>query len=100
MGIKIEIPYHLLQFVDNNKIVEVEGTTVKGCLLNLASKYPAMTREIFDVNGELALIVLHGELPINDQMIDRSVNDEDTLALFPIIVGGCSSPPAISNLHM
>ena len=88
MGVKINIPYHLLQFVDNHETVEVEGTTVKECLLNLTRKYPAMLPEVFDINGEMAVIVLHGEAPIDDQMINSPVKDWDTLGLFPIIIGG------------
>ena len=88
MGVKVNVPYHLLQFVDNHEIVEVEGKTVKQCLLNLASKYPPMMPEIFDISGELAVIVLHGEAPIDDAAIDSPVEDGDTLGLFPIIIGG------------
>jgi molybdopterin converting factor small subunit len=88
LGVKVNIPYHLLQFVDNHEIVEVEGKTVKQCLLNLASKYPAMMPEVFDIDGDLAVIVLHGEAPIDDAALDSRVEDGDTLGLFPIIIGG------------
>jgi molybdopterin converting factor small subunit len=88
LGIKIEIPNHLLHFVDNNKIVEVKGRTIKECLMNLAWKYPAMMPEMFDTNGELGVIVLHGDVPIDDITLNDPVKDGDTIGLFPIIVGG------------
>ena len=88
MSVKIEIPYHLLQFVNNNEIVEVEGTTVKECLLNLTVRYPAMLPELFDINGEMAVIVLHGGEPVSDATINSLVKEGDTIGLFPIIVGG------------
>ncbi len=88
MSVKIEIPYHLLQFVDNHEIVEVNGRTVKESLLALTQKYPAMLPEVFDINGELAVIILHGEEPIEDRSINNPVKDGDTIGLFPIIVGG------------
>jgi hypothetical protein len=47
-----------------------------------------MMPEIFDISGELAVIVLHGEAPIDDAAIDSPVEDGDTLGLFPIIIGG------------
>jgi molybdopterin converting factor small subunit len=88
LGAKIAVPYHLLQFVDNNAILKVEGTTVKECLLNLTWKYPAMMPELFDINGEMAVIVLHEGVPIDDSKINSPVKDGDTIDMFPIIIGG------------
>jgi molybdopterin converting factor small subunit len=88
LSVTIEIPGHLLQLVDSHKTVEVEGTTVRECLLNLAWNYPGLAPEVFDVNGELAVIVLHGETPIDGLTIDSPVRDGDVLRLFPIIIGG------------
>ena len=88
MRVKIEIPYHLLQLVDNHETVEVEGVTVRECLLKLARKYPAMAPEVFDINGEMAVIVLHADVSINEETIDTPVKDGDTLAIYPIIIGG------------
>jgi molybdopterin converting factor small subunit len=88
LGAKIIVPQHLLQFVDNHEVVEVEGTTVKESLLNLGWKYPAMMPELFDVNGSMAVIVLHEGVPIDDSMINTPVKDDDTIAMFPIIEGG------------
>lgn len=88
MGVNIEIPGHLLHLVDNNKIIEVEGSTVRECLVNLTRKYPAIAPEVFDINGEMSVIVLHGEVPVDDRIIDRPVSDGDAIRLFPIIIGG------------
>jgi molybdopterin converting factor small subunit len=78
----------MLQFVDNHEIIEVEGRTVKECLLNLAQKFPAMMPEMFDTNGEMAIILLHGEVPIGDSTINTPVKDGDNIEVFPIIIGG------------
>ncbi len=88
MEVKINLPYYLQQFVGDQEIVEVEGMTVKECLVNLTTKYPAMAPEVFDVDGDMAVIVLHGEVPISEATIDSQVRDGDTLRLFPIIIGG------------
>jgi molybdopterin converting factor small subunit len=88
LGIKFEIPYHLLQFVDNNQIVEVDGSTVRECLFSLIRKYPAMAPEVFDSNGDMAVIVLHEGVPIDDSKINTPVKNGDTIAMFPIIIGG------------
>jgi len=88
LGIKFTIPGHLQQFVNNNQIVEVQGTTVKECLLSLIAKYPAMGPEVFDVNGDMAVIVLHEGEPIDDTKINSPVKDGDTIDMFPIIIGG------------
>jgi molybdopterin converting factor small subunit len=88
LGVKIVVPYHLLQLVDNNGVVEVQGATVKESLLNLGWKYPAMMPELFDANGNMGVIVLHEGAPIEDSKANTPVKDDDTIAMFPIIEGG------------
>jgi molybdopterin converting factor small subunit len=88
VSVRITIPGHLQQFVENNEIVEVEGKTVKECLINLIRKYPAMAPEVFDINGDMAIIVLHEGFPIDESRINSPVKDGDNIVLFPIIIGG------------
>jgi molybdopterin converting factor small subunit len=88
VSVRITIPGHLQQFVENNEIVEVEGTTVKECLMNLIRKYPAMAPEVFDTNGDMAVIVLHEGIPIEESRINGPVKDGDNIVMFPIIIGG------------
>ena len=88
MSIIIEIPGHLSGLVDNHKTVEVNGKTIRECLMSLASQYPGMLPELFDISGKLAVIVLKGGESADEGMIDLPVEDGDTLDLFPIIVGG------------
>jgi molybdopterin converting factor small subunit len=88
LGIIIEIPGHLWQLTDNSKVIEVNGMTIRECLSDLARKYPGMLPELFDLNGKLAIIILKGDVSIDDGTIDTPVRDGDRLGLFPIIVGG------------
>jgi molybdopterin converting factor small subunit len=88
LSVKITIPGHLQQFVDNHEMIEVEGATIKECLLNLNWKYPAIAPEVFDTNGEMAVIVLHEGVPIDDSKINSPVKDGDNIVMFPIIIGG------------
>ena len=88
MGVKLSLPGYLQHFIENKETVEVDGATVRQCLLNLALKYPAITPEIFDINGKLAVIILHGEMPVGDDTLNRPVKNEDSIILFPIIEGG------------
>jgi molybdopterin converting factor small subunit len=88
LSVKIMIPGHLQQFVENHEMVEVEGTTVRECLLNLNRKYPAMAPEIFDTNGDMAVIILHEGTPVDDSKINNPVKDGDNIVMFPIIIGG------------
>ncbi len=88
MVVKINIPSHLAQFVDNQKSIEVEGVTVRDSLLSLALKYPSMMYEVFDINGDLAVIILHQDDPVDDSALNTPVKDGDTIELFPIIIGG------------
>ncbi len=88
MAIKVEIPGYLQQYANNNEKVDVEGKTVKECLLNLGGRYPAMMPELFYNNGEVSVIILHDTVPVGDESINRPVKDGDNLVLFPIIEGG------------
>jgi molybdopterin converting factor small subunit len=88
LGVKFAIPGHLQQFVDNHEIVEAEGKTVKESMLNLGVKYPAILPELFDINGEMAVIVLLEGVPIGDDTINTPVKEGDHIDVFPIIIGG------------
>jgi molybdopterin converting factor small subunit len=88
LSVKIDMAYYLRQYVDNQEIVETDGKTVRECLDNMIQRYPAMHEQIFDVTGDLAVIILHEGEPMMDGMINSPVKDGDVIGIYPIIEGG------------
>jgi molybdopterin converting factor small subunit len=88
MSVKIEIPYYLQQYVNNQEIIEVEGKTIRECLDEVARQYPAMKEQLFDSNGEVGVILLLQGEPVMDGALKNRVKDGDVIGLYPIIIGG------------
>jgi len=90
MAIKIVIPSYLQPFANNSKTVEVNGSTVGGCLNNLAKQFPDIKKMIFNKNGRLLNYVgiyINGEDAYPGEL-DKPVKDGDELHLLYIIGGG------------
>ena len=93
MGIVIEIPSALKQYVKNNDLVAVEGNLIEDAIKNLCSDYPELKQNLFDQNGEL-----HGfiNIYINDNDIRYSegmkskLKNGDTIQIVPSLAGGTS----------
>jgi molybdopterin converting factor small subunit len=88
MSVKIEMAYHLQQYVDNQEVVETSGKTVRECLDNMIRRYPAIKEQIYDTNGDVAVILLHEGEPVMDGMLDNPVKDGDVIGIYPVIEGG------------
>ena len=90
MSIKIGIPPFLLQLVNNNKTVTVEGNTVGDCLQALIKLFPKVGNVILDKNGTL---LKHIDVFVNGTSIYpgdlvKTVKNGDELYIVNIIVGG------------
>ena len=70
------------------EFVDVEGTTVMGCLKDLIAKYPHMEKYIYDYPGEMnkAILFFHNGLSISQDELDRPVKDGDEV--FPLMMLG------------
>ena len=78
----------LYQYTDNRETVEVDGSTVRECLDNLVRKYPDLQPWIFAPNdAPLVIVLLNNELITSDHL-DQKVNDNDKIALVPVVAGG------------
>lgn len=53
MSVKVHLLSSLRVYTDDQDAIEVEGTTVEECLLDLSDKYPMIEEEIFYPNGKL-----------------------------------------------
>jgi molybdopterin converting factor small subunit len=90
MAIKIVIPSYLQPFASNIETVEVNGSTVGGCLNNLAKRFPDIEKMIFNKNGRLLNyigIYVNGEDAYPGELV-KPVRDGDELHILYLIGGG------------
>ncbi len=86
MGIKLEVPLVLQKITNNQKIVEVQGRTVRECLDDLIRQFPD-SKEWFDENNPAVWIALNQDL-VNLNEMSKRVKEGDTLSLILLIGGG------------
>jgi len=90
VGIKIDIPSYLQPFTTNLDAVEVNGSTIGGCLHNLTKQFPDIEKMLFVQNGKL-----HGYVGIfvngadaYPEELAKPVKDGDELQLVLMLAGG------------
>jgi len=90
MSIKIEIPSYLQPYTNNMEVVEVNGSTVGGCLNHLVKQFPGIEKMLFAKNGKLfgyVAIYINGEDAYPKELA-KPVKDGDELDILYIIGGG------------
>jgi len=90
MSTKIVIPSYLQPFTNSIEAVEVNGSTVGGCLNNLTKQFSGMEKMLFDKNGKLLSYVgiyVNGEDAYPEELA-KPVKDGDELHIIYIIGGG------------
>ena len=91
MGIVIEIPSALKQYVNNQDEVEVQASSVEEAFKSLCSDYVELKPNLFDDNGKVRNFI---NVYINDADIrysegmSSSVEDGDCIQIVPSIAGG------------
>ncbi|MBI4283613.1 MAG: MoaD/ThiS family protein [Chloroflexi bacterium] len=90
MTVKIVIPPYLQPYTNNLGIVEVNASSVGGCLSNLSKQFPEVEDKLFERNGEL-----NGDVGIfvnrrdaESQGLAKPVQDGDELHILHIVGGG------------
>ena len=88
MSVKIGISPSLRHFTNNMAVVEVNGSTIGECLVNLVKKCPSIRNKLLTRNGKLFGPV--GIYVYRDQNItrelDKSVEDSEELC-FIVVMG-------------
>ena len=90
MGVRIVIPSFLRHFTNKLESVEVNGSSVSGCLNNLTKRFPDIEKTLFNKNGELmsyVSIYVNGE-DSYPEGVAKPVEDGDELHILYIIDGG------------
>ena len=94
MGVVIEIPSALKQFVNDQDEVEVSGSSVEEAFGELVSEYIELKGNLFDENGKIRNFI---NVYLNDDDIryanglKSKVQDGDTIQIVPSVAGGCST---------
>ena len=94
MGVVIEIPSALRQYVNDQDEVEVSGSSVEEVFEALVSEYAEVKANLFDENGKIRNFI---NVYLNDDDIryanglKSKVQDGDTIQIVPSVAGGCST---------
>ena len=94
MGVVIEIPSALKQYVNDQDEVEVTGNSVEEAFGALVSEYTGLKDNLFDENGKIHSFI---NVYLNDNDIryadglKSEVQDGDSIQIVPSVAGGCST---------
>lgn len=62
MPVAVNVPFHMRRITAGLKTVNVEGSTVAECILDLVRRYPAIRPELLDADGHL---ISHATIWVN-----------------------------------
>ena len=91
MGVLIEIPSALKQYVNNQDEVEVDGSSVEEVLDSLCAQFTELKPNLFDEDGKVRNFI---NVYLNDDDIRYAegmkspVKDGDSIQIIPSISGG------------
>ena len=91
MGVLIEIPSALKQYVNNQDEVEVDGSSVEEALDSLCTQFAEIKPNLFDENGIVRNFI---NVYLNDDDIryadgmNSAVKDGDSIQIVPSVAGG------------
>ena len=91
MGVLIEIPSALKQYVNNQDEVEVDGSSVEEALASLCTQFIELKPNLFDENGIVRNFI---NVYLNDDDIryadgmKSAVKDGDSIQIVPSVAGG------------
>ena len=94
MGVVIEIPSALKQYVNDQDEVEVSGSSVEEAIGALVAEYTELKVNLFDENGKIRSFI---NVYLNDDDIryadglKSEVQDGDSIQIVPSVAGGCST---------
>ena len=92
MGVVIEIPSALKQYVNDQDEVEVSGSSVEEAIGALVAEYTELKVNLFDENGKIRSFI---NVYLNDDDIryadglKSEVQDGDSIQIVPSVAGGC-----------
>ena len=94
MGIFIEIPSALKQYVNDQDQVEVAGDSIEEAFKNLCEEHKELKQNLFDENGNIRSFI---NIYLNDHDIrysnglNSAIKNGDTIQIVPAVAGGYSN---------
>jgi len=88
MGVEIKISPLIQTLIGIAETVEVEGTSARECLDNLARENPGIKEVIFDKNGVMKVIILRNGIVLPQNCLDNEVSDKDIITILAPMAGG------------
>ena len=91
MGVLIEIPSALKQYVNNQDEIEVDGSSVEEVLDSLCIQFTELKPNLFDENGTVRNFI---NVYLNDDDIrygdgmNTAVKEGDSIQIVPSVAGG------------
>lgn len=91
MSITVNISrYFFGGWANGSVVAEVSGNTVGQCLNHLVKQFPAIKKEMFGEDGEIAAearIFINGESAFPEELA-KQVRDGDTIDIIPMAISG------------
>jgi molybdopterin converting factor small subunit len=89
---KVIIPTPLQPYVEGQKTITARGSTIREVILNLTTRYPAVSRHVFDPDGRLRgfikIYLEENNRLIDIAQLDSKINENDCLKIIASIAGG------------
>lgn len=88
----IKIPSPLQPYVDSQRSLKIEGSTIEEVFSNLVIKYPGIRQHLFDPEGNYRsfISIFFGNVNIKDLKKGKltKVEDDDELTVIASMAGG------------
>ena len=88
MGTKIKLNSMLLEYTQNQEIVEVSGNTIQECLDSLIVLFPGLKEVLFDTEDRLSSLVIFNREVILPNTLNTPVSGHEEFSISPMIYGG------------
>lgn len=90
MAVEVRVPTILRPYTGGAKIVEGNGDTIEGLIVDLESRYPGLQERLVDDQGLRRFVNVY----LNDEDVrflgglDTVVADGDSVTILPAVAGG------------
>ena len=90
MSTKVHLYSKLRSYADDKGTVDVNGTTVGECLMDLIRQFPKLRNKLFDASGKLfpQVFVSINMNSTNPEKTDSPISEGDELYIVFIVAGG------------
>lgn len=91
MPVAVNIPVHMRRHTDELKSVNVEGSTVSECMLDLVRRYPGLHQDLFESDGRF---ITHSAIWVNRKSVPpesqwhHAVCNNDEIDILYLYAGG------------